>query len=240
MHVGVFEFAVCAAAVLLGSTVQGAVGVGLNMIAAPFVAIVIPEALPATLVLVAVPIAVTTIAREHHALDRVALPWMLLGALPGTGIGLVIVDSASPTTLAVIVGSTTLGGVALSLLAPPVRTTRFTALIAGFFSNLFGTASAVGGPPVALLFQHRTGPIARATLGAFFATSAGLSIVGYIASGTITGDQVLLALALAPIMVVGLWMSRHLHVHVDRGWFRPSVLTLSAIAGSVAIIRAVT
>jgi uncharacterized membrane protein YfcA len=240
VHVGVFEFVVCAAAVLLGSTVQGAVGVGLNMIAAPFVAIVIPEALPATLVLVAVPIAVTTIAREHHALDRVALPWMLLGALPGTGIGLVIVDSASPTTLAVIVGSTTLGGVALSLLAPPVRTTRVTALIAGFFSNLFGTASAVGGPPVALLFQHRTGPIARATLGAFFATSAGLSIVGYIASGTITGDQVLLALALAPIMVVGLWTSRHLHVHVDRGWFRPSVLTLSAIAGSVAIIRAVT
>jgi uncharacterized membrane protein YfcA len=238
VHVTVIEFAVCAGAVLLGSTVQGAIGVGLNMIAAPFVAIVIPEALPATLVLLAVPIAVTTILREHHALDRVALPWMILGALPGTAIGLAIVESASPTTLAVIVGSTTLGGVLLSIAAPPVRTTRATALVAGFFSNLFGTASAVGGPPVALLFQHRTGPIARATLGAFFATSGALSLIGYLAAGTMTGDQGLLALALAPIMVVGLTASRYLHAHVDSGWLRPSVLTLSAIAGTVAIVRA--
>ncbi|MEX0665653.1 MAG: sulfite exporter TauE/SafE family protein [Acidimicrobiia bacterium] len=240
MNVSVLEYSVAAAAVLIGSVVQGSLGVGLNMISAPFVAIVVPEALPATLVLVALPIAVTTLRREHHALDRVALPWLLAGALPGTGLGLIIVGVADANALAIIVGTTCLTGVLLSVASPPVPTNRATALIAGFTSNLFGTASAVGGPPVALLFQHRAGPIARSTLGAFFLTSASLSIVGYVAAGEITGDQVLFALALVPFMVVGLWASRHLHVHVDGGWLRPAMLALSAIAGTAAIIRGVT
>lgn len=237
MHVGLADYAVAAAAVLVGSIVQGSVGVGLNMLAAPFVALVVPEALPATLVLLAVPLAITTLVREHHALDRVALPWMLAGALPGTALGLLIVQAADASALAVIVGATTLSGVLLSVLSPPIPTTRGTSLAAGFMSNLFGTASAVGGPPVALLFQHRTGPIARATLGAFFATSAALSLVGYTATDTISLAQVVFAFALMPVMVGGLWASRHFHGLVDSGWLRPAVLALSAVAGTTAIIR---
>lgn len=237
MHVTTLDFVVAAAAVLVGSVVQGSIGVGLNMLAAPFVALVVPEALPATLVLVAVPLAITTLLREHHAVDRLALPWMLTGAVPGTLLGLVIIGVTDATDLAVIVGVTVLGGVLLSVLSPPVPTNRGTSLVAGFTSNLFGTASAVGGPPVALLFQHRSGPTARSTLGAFFATSATLSVIGYLATGELTANQALFALALAPFMVVGLWTSRHLHVHVDGGWLRPAVLTISAIAGLTAIIR---
>jgi len=237
MHVGALELVVSAAAVLLGAIVQGSIGVGLNIVAAPFVALVIPEALPATLVLVAVPLAVSTLVREHDAVDRIALWWLLAGALPGTLLGLLIVEATDTTTLTVIVASTVLGGVLLSVVAPPVPTNRGTALTAGFVSNVFGTATAVGGPAVALLFQHRTGPTTRSTLGAFFATSAALSIVGYLATDAINGDQVLFALALAPFMVVGLWTSRHFHVHVDRGWLRPAVLSLSAIAGIAALVR---
>lgn len=240
MHIGVAEALVVGGAVLVGSIVQGSIGVGLNIVAAPFVALTVPEALPATLVLVAIPLAITTLLREHHAVDRLALPWMLIGAVPGTALGLLILEAADVTTLTVIVACTVLAGVLLSVLAPPVPITRATALVAGFISNVFGTATAVGGPPVALLFQHRPGPTARATLGAVFAWSATLSIIGYVAFGQIDGDQVLFALALAPIMVTGLWLSRHFHVHVDRGWLRPAVLTLSAVAGLAALIRGLT
>jgi uncharacterized membrane protein YfcA len=152
----------------------------------------------------------------------------------------VIVNVADTRALAIIIGATALGGVLLSLLSPPVRTVPGTALAAGFLSNLFGTASAVGGPPVALLFQHRPGSIARATLSAFFATSGALSLVGYLATGELSGDQALLALGLAPVMVVGVWVSRHFHPHVDSGWLRPLLLIISGLAGVTAIIRAVT
>ena len=62
MDVGPAEYVVAGAAVLLGSIVQGSIGVGLNIVAAPFVALVVPEALPPTLVLVAIPLAITTLA----------------------------------------------------------------------------------------------------------------------------------------------------------------------------------
>lgn len=237
MHVGAVELIVALGAVMMGSVVQGSIGFGLNLLAAPLVAIVVPEALPTTLVLVAFPLTITTVAREHHAIDRVAVGRMLVGAVPGTLVGLYIVTQVGTTTLGTLVGVVTLLGVVLSVISPPIPVTALTGAIAGFASNIFGTAAAVGGPPVALLFQHRDGPSSRSTLGSFFAVSASMSLVGYAIAGTFHGDQALFALALAPAMIAGFWASKHLHVFVDGGWLRPMVLIVSAIAGCVAIGR---
>jgi len=239
VHVTVGAFVVVAAAVSVGSVVQGSVGFGLNLLAAPVVAVVEPKAIPATLVLIAFPLAVGTFVREHHALQRRTLAWMLVGAVPGTLVGLLIVGLVDETDLAVLVGAITLAGVALSAASPPVPVTRFTSAVAGLLSQVFGTATSVGGPPVALLFQHHDGPSARSTLSAFFATAALFSLLGYTASGHIRLDQVALALSLLPFVAAGWWASRHLHALVDAGWLRPAVLALSALAGSVAILHAV-
>ncbi len=239
MHVGVGAFVVAATAVSVGAMVQGSIGFGLNLLSAPFVAIVVPRALPATLVLVAFPLAVTLLVREHPHVHRRALPWLVLGAVPGTAAGLLIVGHVSSVDLAIVVGGITLLGVALSIVSPPVAVTPVTAFVAGLASNVFGTASSVGGPPVALLFQHHPGPAARSTLSAFFASSALLSLVGYVLTGNITVDQLRFAAELLPFMVGGFWISRHLRGQIDRGWLRPTVLALSAAAGTVAILRAV-
>src|SRR3990172_2906243 len=105
MHIGVAELVVGCSAVLLGAIVQGSIGFGINVLAAPFVAIVAPEALPATLVLLAFPLAVAISAREHHSIDRRALRWMLAGALPGTSLGLLILHLFIGTNLATVVGT---------------------------------------------------------------------------------------------------------------------------------------
>jgi uncharacterized membrane protein YfcA len=239
MHVTAGAFVVAASAVSVGALVQGSVGFGVNLLAAPFVAIVEPAALPATLVLVALPLALAVLRREHHGVAWSALPWMVLGAVPGTLLGLVIVGHVSATELAIVVGGVTILGVALSIASGPIEVTPTAAFTAGFVSNLFGTASSVGGPPVALLFQHHPGPVARSTLGGFFAATAVLSLVGYVVTGHITVAQLVFALELSPFMVGGLLLSRRLHGLVDAGWLRPVVLALSAIAGLIAIGRAV-
>jgi uncharacterized membrane protein YfcA len=238
VHVTVGAFLVAATAVSIGSVVQGSVGFGLNLVAAPFVAIVVPAAIPATLVLVALPLALGTFRREHEAVERGALSWMLLAAVPGTLVGLVIVGRVDAADLGILVGGVTIAGVVLSAVSPRIVITPATALAAGFASTVFGTASSVGGPPVALLFQHHEGPAARSTLSAFFAATAVLALLGYVATGHITLDQLLLAVTLLPFMVGGLWTSRHLHGLVDAGWLRPAVLALSALAGAVAILHA--
>ncbi len=123
----------------------------------------------------------------------------------------------------------------LSTFSPPVPVTGPSSTAAGFVSNTFGTAVAIGGPPVALLFQHHPGPTTRATLGAFFTASVVLSIVAYALAGKLHVEQLVFALALLPALAVGMWASRHLHPFVDGGWLRPAVLVVSAIAGGTAI-----
>ena len=165
---------------------------------------------------------------------------MLSGALPGTVAGLVIVRLVSGDELAVVVGAIALVGVALSVATPPIRIDGRSASVAGLVSQTFGTAASVGGPPVALLYQHHGGPVIRSTLGAFFSLTGVLSLAGLAAVGKVAGWQVVLALALAPAMLTGFWLSRHLHGHVDRGWMRPAILALSALAGAAAIVNGLT
>jgi uncharacterized membrane protein YfcA len=135
------------------------------------------------------------------------------------------------------VGAVTLLGVLLSVVTPPIRVSATTAGLAGLLSNITGTAAAVGGPPVALLYQRHEGSIVRATLGVFFAASATLSIVGYAVTGEITVDRVLLALALVPAMLAGVWASRRFHGLVYRRRLRLAMLAMCSIAGTAAILR---
>jgi len=237
--VTVVGFLVAAGVIIFGSIVQGTIGFGLGLLSAPFIAIAIPEAIPVVLVMVAWPIGGVTAVREHHALDHFALRWMLVGAVPGTLIGLWIIHLASASTLGVIVGITTLAGVMATMVSPPIPVNRTSACSAGLIGNITGTAASVGGPPVALLFQHHGGPTIRSTLGAYFALSATLSVIGYGATGEITVDRLLLTLALLPAMLFGAWLSKHFHGLVDAGWLRPSVLVLSSVAGTIAILRGI-
>jgi hypothetical protein len=237
VHLSGLEYAIALGAVAVGALVQGSIGFGLNLLSAPVIAILNPHALPATLVLLALPLSATTALRERHAIDTQPLRWMLLGALPGTVVGLVIVRLVSGDALAVVVGAIALVGVALSVVTPPIRIDARSASVAGLVSQSFGTAASVGGPPVALLYQHHGGPVIRSTLGAFFALTGVLSLAGLAAVGKVAGWQILLALALVPAMLGGFWVSRHLHGHVDRGWMRPAILVLSALAGTAAIVN---
>ena len=230
---------VAVAVIIFGSIVQGTIGFGLGLLSAPFIAIAIPGAIPVVLVLVAWPIGAVTASREHHAMDRFALKWMLVGAVPGTVIGLWIIHLASDDQLAVLVGAVTIIGVVTTVFTPPIPINRTTSCTAALIGNITGTAASVGGPPVALLFQHHRGQTVRATLGAYFALTATLSVIGYAVTGTITRDKALLALALLPAMLLGVWLSKHFHGLVDKHWLRPSVLVLSTVAGTVAILRGV-
>ena len=87
-----------------------------------------------------------------------------------------------------------------------------------------GTAAAVGGPPVALLFQHHGGPTVRATLGAFFAISATLSVIGYARDRRDhRGPRCSSRSPCIPAMLARrLWPSKHFHGLVDKRWLRPT------------------
>ncbi|MFZ4585610.1 MAG: sulfite exporter TauE/SafE family protein [Acidimicrobiia bacterium] len=227
-------------AVLIGAIVQGSVGFGLNLLAAPVIALVYPHALPGSIILVALPLSFVVALRDREHRDAPALRWMLVGAIPGTVLGVLIATFASVNLLTLIVGVVTVLGVVLSLLPAELKVSSSTACGAGFASQTMGTAVGVGGPPVALLFQRHHGAMVRATLGHFFAFTGVLSVAGLLIAHNLTMPQARYAAALAPAMVVGLVVSGPLRHRLDVRWLRPTMLAMCALAGLMAIARGLT
>ncbi|MCL4293942.1 MAG: TSUP family transporter [Acidimicrobiia bacterium] len=238
MGLSAVDLAVCLAAVAAGAAVQGAAGFGVNLVAVPIVAIVAPPAVPGTLILTSLPLSVGLVVREHHALDRRGATWMVLGILPGTAAGTAVVATLSTDSLGAVIGAVIVGGAVLSATRGAFRVTDRSAFTAGVVSGLTGTAAAVGGPPLALLYQHHPGPTVRATLNAVFVVSTVLSIVALAAVGEMTVDQTVLAIELMPALVVGMVGSRGLARRVDAGRVRPVVIAVSGLAGLAALVHA--
>ena len=221
----------------VGALVQGSVGFGSNIVAVPVIAVFEPDALPATLVLWVIPLVIAMAIRERHAVDRPGVTWITIGRLPGTVLGAWVVAVVSSDTLSVLLGTGVLLAVLMSTLTPTISVNGVTATTAGFASGAMGTATAIGGPPLALLYQHHEGPVLRATLAVAFAVGTVLSLVGLAIAGAIEPWHLALASALLPGLLAGLALSRLLIGRLDCAWLRPAVLLFAAATAVIAIVR---
>ncbi|HEX6310801.1 MAG TPA: sulfite exporter TauE/SafE family protein [Acidimicrobiia bacterium] len=229
-----------ALAVGVGSLVQGSIGFGSNLVAVPVLALANPEALPATLTMVVIPLVVAMAVRERHAVDRAGVTWITLGRIPGTAIGAWIVAVVSGATLSVLLGSGVLVAVALTGFTEPVPVNRTTTATAGFASGVMGTSTAIGGPPMALLYQHHEGPVLRSTLAWAFAFGTAMSLAGLVIGGVVHLWHLALAAALLPALGLGLFLSRYTVGRLEGRWLRPAVLSFAAVTAVWAIVRGLT
>jgi uncharacterized protein len=231
--------AVLGAAVIvaLGALVQGTVGFGMALVAAPLLALIDPAYVPVPLLVVALAHAGLTLAREPASTDWRGVGWALTGRLPGSVLGAAAVATLSYSGFATLVAVSVLACCALSLVRVPYTPTRPALVTAGIVSGVAGTAAAIGGPPLALLYQRRPGPEVRSTLGAYSAAGALLSL-GALAVGGQVGGGLLRGIALVPCMAVGFLASGPARPYVDRGWTRPAVLLVSAASAVALLLQA--
>jgi hypothetical protein len=231
LGLGVTGFVVVAVMVFLGAVVQGSIGFGLNLIAVPAIAAFRPDVLPAAGILLALPMTLGSAVREREHIDPSAVLWTTLGRLPGVGVGAWVVSVLTPGALSVVIGGIVLFAVALSLWAPGIPINRASLASAGLLGGLMGTASSVGGPPIALLYQRVPGPKMRSTLGATFMVGTALSLMALAFFGEVRAVHGRFGLAMVVPVLLGLFASRALHGWVDRGWLRPCVLAFAGLAG---------
>ncbi len=226
------------AAAFAGATIQGAIGFGINLVTVPVIAIVAPEALPATVVILGLPISIAMMRHEFHAIERRAVVWVMVGRTPFSIVGAWIVTQLATESLAVLVGLFVLFAVLISIAAPPIPVNPGTQMAAGAVSGITGTAAGIGGPPIALLYQHHPGPTMRGTLAATFFFGTLLSIATLSMVGEIHRADIVLALYMFPFVIAGTLLARRFLAVLDRGWLRPAVLVFAAVSALVAIIDA--
>ena len=229
-------FAVVFSAAFVGALVQGSIGFGLNLIVAPTIAVFVPEALPAAAIILALPMTLGSAWREFTHIDRSAILWTTLGRLPGIAVGLWIVIRLDAEALATATGAMVLFAVVMSVSSPRIPITPATQAAAGWLGGVMGTSSSIGGPPLALLYQHSPGPVVRSTLGAAFLVGTGFSFGALLVAGEVGALHWRIGLALVPAVLAGLFASRAFHGWLDRGWLRPCVLALCGLAGAAVVV----
>jgi uncharacterized protein len=229
--------AVLAATLVVGAAVQGLVGLGLGLVAAPVTMLLAPSLMPDLMLWLAMLLPVATLAREHQEIDWRGLGWALSARAPGTAVGVGLVAVFSTRSLGIAVGLMVLVSVALTTHAVVVPVNRGTLLAAGFASGITGTATSIGGPPLAILLQHRSPRQIRTTLAVYFLLGAAFSLVGLLLAGRLEPETLLLALILSPCLVVGLTLGRLLHSVLPRDQVRYAVLGVCAASAVVLLAR---
>ena len=230
-------YAVIAAAVLLGSVVQSAVGLGVGLVAAPVTTLLEPSLMPGALLMVALLMPCLTLVFDHHDIDWPGLNWSLPARVAGTVVGVWVVTTLSQRELGIAIGVMVLLAAAATWRAITVPVNRGTLSVAGFTSGITGTATSIGGPPIAILYQHRPAREIRTTMAVYFLIGAALSLVALFVSGDLDGDQVVAAAELLPFLavgaVLGAFARRSLPAHV----VRPAVLLVSSGSALVLLVR---
>ena len=237
MHLSAVGWVVCLVVVAVGACAQGVVGLGLNLLAVPLVALVEPTAVPGAFILMGIPLSTAVAWRERHAIDHAGLRWVIVMRVPGTIVGVVVLGLVSQATLLVTVGLAIVAGVAVLSLRAPSEITRGEASLAGFAAGVMGTTAAVDGPPLAVLYQHHAGERLRATLAVAFVVGSVMSATALAIGHELTWHQVVFALAMLPAVAVGFALSHLIAPRVEREHLRRAVLTLAAVAGVAAILR---
>jgi len=223
---------------LAGAAIQGAVGFGANLFAAPLLALVNPDLVPGPVIASALVVNVLVLRR-----DRVEDPWPQLrtanaGQIIGAISGAALLAALPTDALAIVFAIVILVGVGLSMSGLHPKRTPTTMGIAGAASGFMGTTTGVGGPPIALVMQKSEGIELRGLLSRFFLVGSVFSLIALFAVGRFGWHELWYGILLVPGVLVGVRGSTWLAARVDRGHLRTAVLALSAASAVATLAKA--
>lgn len=219
------------------ASVQGSVGFGQNLLAAPLLLQIDESLVPGSIVVAAATTNLMLFLRERGEVDyELAVP-AIIGRVPGAIVGAIVVASASTNTLSLIVACSVFGVVALSALGGAPKKNRALLGSAGLLSGFTGTTSSIGGPFVALAMSGAPGPTLRSSMGIYFASGSVMTISLLIWSGVIDREVAINGLIMIPAALLGFYSSRWFVPILDRGYTRPAIMTLSTIAAILLLVR---
>jgi len=223
--------------VTLGALLQGSVGFGLGMFSVPFLVLIDTRFVPGPLLCSSIALTLLLTQREWHAVRVAELKWAIVGRVFGIAAAMGALVIVPQRQIGLLFGTLVIAAVLLSASGLRVHVTAGALLGAGVLSGFMGTAVSIGGPPMALLYQHESGSRIRGNLSAFFVVGVSMSLVGLHLVGRFGMQEFLIALSLLPGVLLGYAVSRHTAGILDRGYIRTGVLWVSAASALAVLIR---
>jgi uncharacterized membrane protein YfcA len=233
----VVGYSVVALAILVASCLQASIGFGIGMLAAPVVALVDPGLIPGTLIMVATLVTLMVVLREREDLDLHGTGWALVGRVPGTIAGAVLLAMLPHRALAILLAGVVLVGVVLTSTGWIPAPRRRNVVLAGATSGLLGTATSIGGPPMALVWQRNSGARLRGTMSGFFLVGSVMSIAALAVAGAVDSRTFWGFAVMIPAAVAGYVLSLRINRFLDPKRLRWLAIGASTLGAVVLIGR---
>jgi uncharacterized membrane protein YfcA len=220
------------------AVVQGTIGFGFAILTVPVLSLVDPALAPVPQLFIMWVMTFGMFWRERHAVDLSGVAWILVGRLPGAGIGVLLLELADQRMLDVMIAVMVLSAVAVLASGVTVARNRGTQLAAGVTSGTFSLVSSIGGPPLALLYRDARGPTLRASLAAIFTIGLLITVATRLVAGHVAWRDVHVAAFLMPPLLLGLWGSRFFTNRVEGKPLRIGIMALACLAAIGLLGRA--
>jgi uncharacterized protein len=222
---------------IVGSSIQGNIGIGFAVVAGPILLLVNPAFVPAPVVLAAMLLVMLIAWRERRDVIvedlKYAIVGRTIGTLPAAYAVKVFPRSAYELLFALLV----MIGVVLSALGWHIHRTRRNVTLASVASGFMSTVSSMGGPPMALLYQNEEGPRIRATISAIFTVGGFITLAGLWWAGRFGPVELVLGLLLMPGVIIGFAISGFTTALAERVKIKTAILSISALSALVVIGR---
>lgn len=223
--------------------INGLAGMGAAMVALPLVAALIdPAALvPSTCIVVCVLTAYMAWAYWRDFSFSDILP-LLIGCLPGTAAGLLILLILPPIAMQLIIGLAMVGFVFWQIAYKQKKIHALTwraGFIAGTGTGFMNTATSFVNPPIAMYALH-VGWSKESTVGnmnVLAMASCLITCTAQASAGLYTPEVLKAALLASPIALIGQISASPLLRRINVLFFRKIVLAIIACGGVLSIVR---
>lgn len=232
-----FDILLAIGIVTLGSVIQGSVGFGLGPFAVPLLFLLNPVFVPGPLILAALLLTLLMFFRERADVDFHGMQWAIVGRIVGTIIGAFVLTVVSGSQMVVLLAGLVILAVIINASGLRLKADSWTILGAGTLSGFMAIVAAIGGAPMALIYQDEAGPKIRSTLSGIFIIGIILAIISLIAIGRFGYIEFFAALWMTPGILIGYYISSRTKKYLDRGYIRMAVLTVSALAAIILVVR---
>lgn len=226
-------------ALVAGACLQGVAGYGIGTLSAPLLFLISPAFLPGVMILNAVLINIFMLVRNRSGISFRPVRYAIGGSILGIALASATLTALTPQGFELIFGAIILFAVILSVIGVKPGLSDSNSMIAGGVSGYMGTITAVGGPPMALIYQKETGPRVRGNLSAFFVFSSLAAVVALVQAGYIGARELKLVAMTFPGVIFGFWISKFLIYRLPYEALRPIILAIAGLAGLSALARGI-
>ncbi len=233
------EIVVVVVAVAAGALVQATAGIGITLVAAPFLLAVDPDFVPLPLMVGGVVVGLRNVTREFAGFDAVRWRRCLLGAPVGLVAGELALAALSERGLRIVVGALVVVSVAAMASGWRPVASRWASVLSGSLVAFGLRVAALPGPPYAIVHHDDPPHVLRPNLASFVLVMTAVVVLRLVVTGSLSSRDLELSALVMGSAVVGLVLAPPFRRWVDKALFRPMLLGLCGLGGLATVVGAV-